>query len=536
MNFKGIFSKNFAMHIKKKGIPYTFLIVVLLQLAFSNEHYSKFPQQAPTIEENILDIAGVPKKQRNVSRAQICAAQKQLTKNWKIKGPQPEGFEKVFIGSSIVENPVVVDPFSHQNTPAEVVIDIDTTQTMHKMWGFGASLTESCAHHVDQLPQASRKLFMERAFRPDVGAGFSYLRIPLGASDFSMDNFTLNDTPNNTPDPKLKHFDFSRMQRIVNLIKEAQIENPQLKFVLSPWTAPVWMKTPQQWVGGSLNPNYYRAYARYLVRSLIEFKKHGVDIEYLTILNEPYILSAIWDYPQMAMTSKEQVAFIRNHLAPLLIKERQKGVLDTKLLVLDHNWDTVNELDAFMQDPVVESLTAGVAFHCYGGDQKLAMMAMKNYPKLAAFMTECTALLKHNSVLDFTYWTSHFSIEATDLGLTGALGWNLCLDEAGGPTNKGCPDCRGMMTIDSQKGMIVNPEMHALEVVSRHTKQGAYRLAVADHSAKGVRSAAFLNPDGSVVFAARNDNETPIQISLRNSNCQVTTATVTGHSTITLTW
>lgn len=524
------------MHIKS-GITYVFLIVVLAQLSFGFEHVSKFPEQGPTFEENILDTGVASNVKRTPrSRTKLCASQKELTKNWKVLGPRPEGFEKVFIGASIVENPVYVDAFSHQTVPEPIVIDIDTNIKMQKMWGFGASMTESCAHHLDQLTVPNRKSFMERVFRPEVGAGFSYLRIPLGASDFSLDNFTLDDTPNNTPDPKLKHFDFSRMKRIVKLLKEAKAENPKMKFLVSPWTAPLWMKTPQVWVGGTLNPLYYTAYAKYLIRSLKAFHDEGIEIDYLTILNEPYMAHFVWDYPQMIMKTTDQVIFIRDHLAPLLQKEYAKGDIKTKLLLLDHNWDTVNEVDEFLRDPVVESLTSGVAFHCYGGDEKLAMMSMKAFPNVPSFMTECTALLKHNSILDFTYWTSHFSIEATDLGLTGALGWNLCLDEKGGPTNKGCPDCRGMVTIDSQKGMVVNPEMHALEVVSRHMRQGAYRIGVTDYSSQGLRSAAFLNPNGSLVFAARNDTSTPMKFSLRDANCQVTTATVTPHATVTLTW
>lgn len=524
------------MHIKS-GRFYLFLVIVLTQLAFGFERRSKFPEQGTTFEENILDTEVVRNERKKaISRNALCAAQKPLTKNWKSVGPQPEGFEKVFVGTSIVENPLVADAFSHQTVPTEIVIDIDANLTQQKMWGFGASMTESCAHHLDQLSESNRKLFMERVFKPETGAGFSFLRIPLGASDFSMDNFSLDDTPNNIPDPKLKYFNFSRMNRVVNLLKEAKAENPKLKFVLSPWSPPVWMKIPQQWAGGELNPQYYTAYAKYLVRALKEFTKAGIMIDYLTIMNEPYMPTPIWNYPQMNMPTSQQIVFIRDHLAPLFQREYQKGTIKAKLLLLDHNWDTINELDALMQEPVVESLTAGAAFHCYSDDQKLALLKMKSYPHVPAFMTECTALLHHNSVLDFTYWTSHFSIEGTDLGLTGALGWNLCLDEKGGPTNGGCPDCRGMVTLDSQKGMVINPEMHALEVVSRYTKQGAYRIGVTDYSSKGVRSAAFVNPDGSMVFVARNDNVMPTQISLRNANCQVTTATVTPHSTITLTW
>lgn len=536
MIFKKLFSKNFAMHLKSWA-SYAFFVVVLAQLSFGFEQFSKFPQQGATFEENILNTeVHATNKKRPVSRTKMCAAQQPITKNWKSVGPRPEGFEKVFIGSSIVENPVLADAFSHQTVPSNIVIDIDTNLKFQKMWGFGASMTESCAHHLDQLSETNRKAFMERAFRPVTGAGFSFLRIPLGASDFSLDNFTLNDTPNNTPDPKLKHYDFTRMKRIIPLLKEAKAENPDMKFMISPWTAPVWMKTPQVWVGGTLNPAHYTSYAKYLVRALKDFAKEGINVEYMSIINEPYMHVTLANYPQMVMTSSDQVIFIRDHLAPILTKEHNKGTLKTKLLILDHNWETVNEVDTFLREPIVESLTSGVAFHCYAGDEKLAMLNMKNYPNVPSFMTECTALLRHNSVLDFTYWTSHFAIEGTELGLTGALGWNLCLDEKGGPTNEGCPDCRGMVTIDSQKGMTVNPEMHALEVVSRHMSQGAYRIGLTDVTAKGVRGAAFLNPNGSTVFAARNDNATPVQVSLRNANCQVTNTTIKSHATVTLTW
>jgi len=67
----------------------------------------------------------------------------------------------------------------------------------------------------------------------------------------------------------------------------------------SPWSAPAWMKTSGSLIGGTLKPEYYDAFARYLLRYVDAYAQAGVPIFALTLQNEPGFTPT--DYPGMRL-------------------------------------------------------------------------------------------------------------------------------------------------------------------------------------------------------------------------------------------
>ena len=80
--------------------------------------------------------------------------------------------------------------------------------------------------------------------------------------------------------------------------------------------------------------------------------------------------------------------------------------------------------------------------------------------------------------------------------------WNMALDQNAGPTNGGCQDCRGVVTVDTATGAVTyNVEYFVLGHASKFVVPGAVRIAsTCDH----VESVAFRNPDGSHVLIVLN--------------------------------
>lgn len=497
----------------------------------------QFPHRGLTVQENILVRTNLKKPSK---KRPVCVPSENSAFASERVSKKPEAFAKTLVKDIIVEQSFEIPPFSKveplEKSTNESLIDIKPRERHQKMWGYGASLTESCMFNLDRMDREDRANLMERFFRPETGAGFSFIRIPLGATDFSLNDFSLDDTPNNEPDPDLEYFTFKRTALSIPTLKEAKRINPDMQFLVSPWTAPPWMKNPMRFAGGRLNPIYYDAYARYLIRSLKEFEERGVSIDYLTIVNEPYITFQVWRYPQMQMDTAEQVAFIRDYFAPLLLQEQKAGTLKTKILLLDHNWDDAVDVGQILSDPTIYSVTGGVAFHCYSGNENQITEYMAGFPEVPVFVSECSGLINDSQLLDFTFWSSHFAIDAMTLGLTGALGWNLCLDETGGPKNNGCPNCRGLVTIDQETNVTVSPEMHALEQTSRYVRRDAVRIGSSNIADLNIRNAAFENPDGSVVLALRNDNFQPREVTVRNDECEQSTFTVPANTGVTLKW
>ena len=94
----------------------------------------------------------------------------------------------------------------------EAVI-ISTSERFQKMHGFGASMTDASAQLFSGLPEDKRKAIMAELFgRGPDGLGLSFTRLTVGASDFSPDHYSYDDTPGNGPDPELRHFtiDYAR--------------------------------------------------------------------------------------------------------------------------------------------------------------------------------------------------------------------------------------------------------------------------------------------------------------------------------------
>ena len=104
----------------------------------------------------------------------------------------------------------------------------------------------------------SRPTLMQELFSPTGGIGISFLRQPMGATDFSASgNYSYDDMPAGETDPNLINFSIAHdTAYIIPLVKQAISINPSLKVVALPWSPPAWMKTTGTMNGGNMNPAY----------------------------------------------------------------------------------------------------------------------------------------------------------------------------------------------------------------------------------------------------------------------------------------
>ena len=84
--------------------------------------------------------------------------------------------------------------------------------------------------------------------------------------------------------------------------------------------------------------------------------------------------------------------------------------------------------------------------------------------------------------------------------------WNLALNENTGPQNNGCKGCRGVVTINSQNGIVTNNvEYYAIGHFSKFLKQNAYRInSVSTLPTSQLDQVAFINSDGKKVLMILN--------------------------------
>ena len=144
-------------------------------------------------------------------------------------------------------------------------IIIDPAVQYQKMDGFGAAVTGSSCYNLMQMSEEKRKDFLVKTFSDTKGLGYSYIRISIGCSDFSLSEYTCCDKPG------IENFALQEeeLKYVIPILKEILEINPEIKILGSPWTCPKWMKVDNlndlkpfdSWTSGQLNPKYYQDYA-----------------------------------------------------------------------------------------------------------------------------------------------------------------------------------------------------------------------------------------------------------------------------------
>ncbi|MEW1892627.1 RICIN domain-containing protein [Streptomyces sp. NBC_00523] len=372
-------------------------------------------------------------------------------------------------------------------SPQSVDIRVDANSKGQKFTGAGASVTGASAHLIQGLPQDKRNALMSSLFSSaGDGIGLSYLRQPLGSSDFNADNslYTYEDTRGS--------FSIDRDKaEIIPVLKQATSVNPAIRFMGTPWSSPAWMKTNNALNGGSLKTDSYQAYADYLVKAIKAYGQQGITLTDLTVQNEPEFAAS---YPSMTMTSSQQADFFK-----VLDRTLTAANLPTNLLAFDHNWDHPNyPLEVFNGTPGM-SRVIGAAFHCYGGDPS-AQQQVVNAGK-RVFFTECSGTEsadRSTTFADTLKWhAENLVVQNMRNGGETVIDWNLALDQNGGPHQGGCSDrCNGVVEI-ANGNVTRNAEYYVLGQLSKFVKPGATRIGSTSQGNGGVENVAFQNPDGT---------------------------------------
>jgi glucosylceramidase len=401
------------------------------------------------------------------------------------------------------------------------------------MVGFGAAITDASAWLIqNRLTPAQRDALLKELYgRGEGGLGFSFTRVTIGASDFSLDHYSLDETPNGAADPKLEHFSLKRPQEYVFPTVRAALKiNPQLKVMASPWSAPAWMKTTGSLVKGQLKPDAYPVYAEFFARYVKEAKKLGVPTDYLSIQNEPDFEPE--NYPGMRWPAADRARFFGENLGPVFAREE----IATQVLDWDHNWDQPQQPMTVLADAKARAFVAGVAWHCYAGDIDAMETVRAAHPDKAVFFTECSGGEWAPKFDDsFSWMVEQLIIGATRRGAKGVLMWNLALDEKFGPHAGGCGDCRPVVTIDSKTGAITRTqEYYAFGQASRFVKPGAVRIG-SPEKVGDLRTVAFQNRDGGRVLLVLNTGKDAADFAIVEGGKRFK-ASVPARAATTFTW
>jgi glucosylceramidase len=430
--------------------------------------------------------------------------------------------------------------------PAEktAIIDINPEIKFQKIIGFGGSFTEASATILNEVSKENRKKILDAYFSEN-GANYSLTRTHIASCDFSLKNYTYAKV---NYDTALTQFSIEDDKNdLIPMILEAMhISKNGFKIIASPWTAPPWMKDNNSYVGGKLLPEYNDVYARYFTKYLSSYKKEGIDIWGLTVVNEPHGNGNNWE--SMLFSPKELTDFVQNHLGPTLEKN---GWSSVKILGYDQNRAGLKEwVDELYRDKHSSKYFAGTAIHWYESTYDYFPNALdyahkKASSKLIIETEGCIDAEIPKWKNDLWYWKK----EATDWGwdwasekekhlhpkyapvnryvtdiigclnhhVNGWIDWNMVLNTQGGP-NWFKNWCVAPVIVDTEKDEVYfTPLYYVMAHFSKFMRPNAVKIGCEINNEK-LMTTAVQNPDGTIVVALFNPNNEAFNIKLQLNN------------------
>ena len=390
-------------------------------------------------------------------------------------------------------------------------------ETFQEVDGFGLAITQASCYNLLLMPEEDRTAFLTELFSREEGLGSSLIRVCIGGSDFSLDEFTWCD------EPGMENFAVHGLDEewLFPILDEIFRINPAVKIIASPWSCPRWMKMSESgghydaWTGGRLNPEHYQDYAEYFVRWIQEMEKRGYPIYAVTLQNEPLNRG---NSMSLYMSWEDQRDFIKQAVGPAF---RAAGI-KAKILLFDHNYDydgIASQKDYplhILEDADAAQYVAGSAWHNYGGNVSTLDKIHSAFPGKDIYFTEAS-IGTWNYSFDGCLINDFRDIFLGTLSRygKGVTLWNLMLDSERKPYRPGgCSTCFGAVTLSVKDHKTITRNSHYYNVAhcSKVLQPGAVRQGTKGYETSGLTYQWYRNPDGSQALLILNEGSSEAMV------------------------
>lgn len=386
--------------------------------------------------------------------------------------------------------------YSGEQTLEKYNIEIIPDNEFQEIIGFGGAFNEIGWEALTALNEEGRNLVMEELFDKS-GCNFTLSRTPIGASDFALEAYSLNDIKD---DFEMNNFSIERdKNHLIPYIKEAIKKNPNMKVWSCPWSPPYWMKSNSDMCnGGELidSKENLAAYAKYFAKYIEAYKNEGIDIFGFCVQNETDVINI---YPTSTMTPELMTYFLRAYLIPEMVKLEKKP-LKTEIWVGTIR-NVKGYVDGIVSDPVIKQFVKGIGYQYSSADT--VGDSYKKHPGIKLLHTEAPC---HNGANSWKEAENIFKdiVMYLENGCTNYCYWNMVLNETGLSTWNWKQN--SMITVNREtKEVIFNPEFYVMKHFSHFIMPGAKRIeSQGDYNESYI---AFKNPDGSIICVLSNFSE-----------------------------
>ncbi len=416
-----------------------------------------------------------------------------------------------------------------EESKADIVVDVD--EKLQVIDGIGGAFNELGWTAVNVLEQEEADKVFDALF-DESGCNFSMCRVPIGASDYALSYYSMNDVPE---DFVMRDFNIDRDRFImIPYIKEAFKRRPDFKLWGSPWTPPAWMKVNEHYtlragdMGGRTGGNkmdegktirisstafkmqrrYLEAYALYFSKFVQAYKEAGTPVFMIMPQNE--ILYAP-NWPACTWHTEDMTYFIGDFLGP---KFEEDG-LDTEIWLGTVNSPDPRYVKYALDNKNAKKYIKGVGYQ-WNGERSLPTIS-KEYTNIKFMQTEnkCGEHENDWTSLDRS-WKS--MIHYFNHGAGSYMYWNMILDETG-KSAWGWPQ-NSMIIVDSKtKEVTYTDEFYLFKHLSHFVQPGDHFL-----KSEGENQLAFQLKDGRTVVMVYNPDkeEKTVTIALGDSKVAAT--------------
>ena len=392
------------------------------------------------------------------------------------------------------------EDYIHSINKYDEQIKVYKSQSISFFSGMGGALTQASTVNYNLLNSYNKNKLINLYFKD---LKYKYIRLPIGSCDFSPITYDYY---------KPFGFDINKDKELIHPFLD-DIKDYTISYIASPWSPPKVWKYP---LINRLRLLCYRRYATYLANYIKYYKNYGINIDFLSIQNEPY---AYQKWESCLWSTNRQKLFINKYMIPALNKNK----LNTTIMLHDHNKkDLSTKVDKLY---TYNDKISSVGFHWYDGSHFDELNKIHNkYPNLLLIESEMSC---GYSPYDEKEWINDAELYANEIigninnGMNIFLDWNLLLDEKGGPNHKNNYVKSPIIRDDDQ--IVVTPIYHYLKHISLHQEQLVHR--VIDDKLKVL----VTEKDKKYIITVLNNSNDDINFNIKD----MVKDTITKHSIIT---
>lgn len=380
---------------------------------------------------------------------------------------------------------------NRDDAPYDLEVRLD--QPQQTIDGWGGCFNELGWVALQSLSTDARHEVLRNLFEPGRGLNFTICRMPIGASDYATNWYSLDDT---SGDYELKHFSLERDRTLLlPYIKAAMNFQPALKIWGSPWSPPAWLKVNQAYNCKGTNrliqdAQHLSAHARYLAKYVQAYRAEGVNVVAVAVQNEPFASQV---FPSCVWKPTELRDFIGTYLGPTFKREKTGA----EIWLGTYNNNQFSAFDTALSDRQTAKYISAVGLQWAG---KNALPEIKaRYPHLKIIQTEseCGYGSFDWQAAEYTFGLMKYYL---DHGVSLYTYWNMVLDDSG-RSAWGWKQNALVAVNRTNATVTYTPEFYLFQHFSHFIPAGSVKLQSAGNFADAL---AFRTADGNVILVVAN--------------------------------